>query len=40
VVFGGLFAFTVWLSKRARRVGEELFADLGVVYPSVEMPTA
>ena len=40
VAFGGLFGFTVWLSKRARRVGEEMYADLGVVYPSVELPTA
>lgn len=40
VVIGGLFGFTVWLSKRARRLGEALYADTGVVYPSVELPTA
>lgn len=38
VVFGGLFAFTVWLSRRARRDGEALFADLGLTYPSVPSP--
>lgn len=40
VVIGGIFAFTVWLSKRARRIGEEMFSDTGLVYPSVELPTA
>lgn len=35
IVFGGLFAFTVWFSKRARRVGEQLYEDAGFVYPSV-----
>ena len=35
VVFGGLFAFTIWFSKRARRVGEQLYEDTGMVYPSV-----
>lgn len=35
VVIGGLFAFTVWFSKRARSQGEVQFADLGVTYPSV-----
>lgn len=35
VVFGGLFAFTVWFSKRARRVGELQFAELGMAYPSI-----
>jgi hypothetical protein len=34
-VFGGLFAFTVWFSKRARRIGEQLYEDSGVVFPSV-----
>jgi hypothetical protein len=38
VAIGGLFAFTVWWSKRARRIGETAFAELGVTYPSV--PTA
>lgn len=40
VVIGGCFAFTVWFSKRARRLGEETYAEAGVVYPSVELPTA
>ena len=35
VVLGGLFAFTVWFSKRARRLGEAQFAELGFNYPSV-----
>ncbi|HET9731915.1 MAG TPA: VC0807 family protein [Acidimicrobiales bacterium] len=35
VVLGGLFAFTVWFSRRARRVGEATFAELGLDYPSV-----
>ncbi len=34
-IFGGLFAFTVWLSKRARRIGEQRYEDSGVVFPSV-----
>lgn len=32
---GGLFAFTVWFSRRARRLGEGRFAELGLTYPSV-----
>lgn len=40
VVIGGLFGFTVRWSKRARRIGEEMFADASIVYPSVELPTA
>lgn len=39
VVFGGLFAFTAWFAKRARRLGEARFADLGVVFPSVPEET-
>lgn len=35
VVIGGLFAFTVWWSKRARRIGEAEFAEHGLVYPSI-----
>jgi hypothetical protein len=35
VVFGGLFALTVWFSKRARRIGEQLYQDSGIVFPSV-----
>lgn len=35
LTIGSLFAFTVWFSKRARRVGEALFAESGVVFPSV-----
>ncbi len=36
VVFGGLFAFTVAYSRRARRLGEEQFLDdETIVYPSV-----
>lgn len=35
VVIGGLFAFTVWFSRRARRIGEDLFAAEGIQYPSV-----
>lgn len=35
VIIGGLFAFTLWFSKRARRLGEAQFGELGVVYPSV-----
>ena len=34
-IFGGLFAFTVWFSKRARRLGEARYAQAGVEYPSV-----
>jgi hypothetical protein len=34
-VFGGLFAFTVWFSNRARRIGEQLYQESGVVFPSV-----
>ncbi len=34
-VFGGLFAFTIWFSKRARRIGEQLYEEEGLVYPSV-----
>ncbi|HET6874872.1 MAG TPA: VC0807 family protein [Acidimicrobiales bacterium] len=37
VVFGGLFVFTLWFSKRARRIGEELFQDQGIVFPSVPL---
>ena len=37
VVIGGLFAFTVWFSRRARRLGEVAFADLGLSYPSVPL---
>lgn len=35
VVLGGLFAFTLWFSRRARRLGEARFAELGLTYPSV-----
>jgi hypothetical protein len=35
VVIGGLFAFTVWFSRRARRIGEALFEADGIQYPSV-----
>lgn len=35
VVIGGLFGFTVWFSRRARRLGEASFAAEGLVYPSV-----
>jgi hypothetical protein len=35
VVLGSLFAFTVWFSRRARRLGEERFAEMGLDYPSV-----
>jgi hypothetical protein len=35
VIFGGLFVGTVWYSKRARRIGEELYQEEGLVYPSV-----
>ncbi len=35
IVIGGLFGFTVWYSRRARRRGEVAFADLGLTYPSV-----
>ena len=38
VVVGGLFAFTVWFARRARRLGERRLAGLGVVYPSVPAP--
>lgn len=34
-VTAGLFAFTVWFSRRARRLGEAQFAELGIIYPSV-----
>jgi hypothetical protein len=35
VVIGGLFVFTVWFSKRARRIGEVEFAAMGLAYPSI-----
>ena len=35
VVFGSLFAFTIWFAKRARRLGEQLNRADGVVFPSV-----
>lgn len=35
VVFGSLFAFTAWYSRRARRLAEELYAETGVIFPSV-----
>jgi hypothetical protein len=35
VVFGGLFAFTVWFSRRARRQAEAIFGDSGLAFPSV-----
>ena len=35
IVIGGLFAFTVWFSKRARRLGEIEFVETGIAYPSV-----
>lgn len=35
VVIGGMFAFTVRFSRRARRLGEAEFAATGLVYPSV-----
>lgn len=38
VVIGGLLAFTVWFSRRARRVGEAAFAADGLEYPSVALP--
>lgn len=37
VIIGGLFAFTLWFGKRARRVAEERYAGLGLVYPSVPL---
>lgn len=40
VTIGSLFAFTVWFSKRARRLGEAEFADAGVVFPSVGVASA
>lgn len=40
VVIGGLFAFTVWFSRRARRLGEALFAAEGIQYPSVPATAA
>ena len=40
VVIGGLFAFTVWFAKRARRLGEARFGDLGQTYPSVPAQSA
>ena len=35
VMIGGMFAFTVWFSRRARQLGEAEFAATGLVYPSV-----
>jgi hypothetical protein len=35
LVIGGLFAFTVWFSKRARRLGEVAALEQGLAYPSV-----
>lgn len=35
IVFGGLFAFTIWFSKRARRLGDQLIEEAGLVFPSV-----
>ena len=39
-VFGGLFVFTVWFSKRARRIGEQLYQGSDVVFPSVQAVAA
>lgn len=36
-IFGGLFAFTLWFSKRARRIGEQLYQEEGIVFPSVPL---
>lgn len=38
VMIGGMFAFTVWFSQRARQRGEAEFAATGYVYPSVGGP--
>lgn len=38
VVFGGLFAFTVVWSRRARRLGEATLTELGLAFPSVPQP--
>lgn len=38
VTIGALFALTIWCAGRARRLAEERYADLGLVYPSVEAP--
>jgi hypothetical protein len=35
VVIGGLFAFTVWYSKRARYLAEGRYTETGIVYPSI-----
>lgn len=40
VVFGGLFAYTVWMSRRARREAEAVYAPMGLTYPSVPAPLA
>lgn len=40
VMIGSLFGFTVWFSRRARRLGEETFAAEGLQYPSVGLSDA
>lgn len=37
VFFGGLFAFTMWFSRRARRLGDAQLDEVGVAYPSVPL---
>jgi hypothetical protein len=39
VVLGSLFGFTVWFSRRARRLGEAELAGAGLAYPSVSSLT-
>ncbi|MHB1784721.1 MAG: VC0807 family protein [Acidimicrobiales bacterium] len=36
IVIGGLFAFTVWFSRRARSLGEVEFGEMGIAYPSIQ----
>lgn len=38
VMIGGMFAFTVWFSQRARQRGEAELAATGLVYPTVGGP--
>ena len=38
VMIGGMFAFTVWFSQRARQRGEAELAGSGLVYPTLGGP--
>ena len=39
-VIGGMFVFTMWYSKRARRLAEGALTGSGIEYPSVQLAPA